>query len=285
MCMCFLAHKNIIFDKITAILTLTFQTLESSIDWMCWGSWVRMGLGVRTGLGHGGITCVLQTQFSSFLLFFLTMQTKIHKFCRQHFGALRDNYFQRDYGKKFMEVHVKDNLCWICFLFLMKNIFFTLTTPAEVLWHAKRGPGQLLTHSIKGWTKREKGITIRALNLTAEGFGLNPTEGRFLSIHKQSFMEHLFHYYHSVGSEWLKYCLKCCKIIHLYLTGELTAYCMGPRQVAVCELADNHDGTFRLGIRPKESGRHVLQVKYGGEHVQGKLWAFYRHLMILHEQV
>ena len=28
---------------------------------------MRMGQGVRTGLGHGGITCVLQTQFSSFL--------------------------------------------------------------------------------------------------------------------------------------------------------------------------------------------------------------------------
>ena len=27
---------------------------------------MRMGQGVRTGLGHGGITCVLQTQFSSF---------------------------------------------------------------------------------------------------------------------------------------------------------------------------------------------------------------------------
>ena len=26
---------------------------------------MRMGKGVRTGLGHGGITCVLQTQFSS----------------------------------------------------------------------------------------------------------------------------------------------------------------------------------------------------------------------------
>ena len=25
-----------------------------------------MGQGVRTGLGHGGIICVLQTQFSSF---------------------------------------------------------------------------------------------------------------------------------------------------------------------------------------------------------------------------
>ena len=33
---------------------------------------MRMGQGVRTGLGHGGITCVLQTQFSSlyFDLFF-----------------------------------------------------------------------------------------------------------------------------------------------------------------------------------------------------------------------
>ena len=30
---------------------------------------MRMGQGVRTGLGHGGITCVLQTQFSSFLYF------------------------------------------------------------------------------------------------------------------------------------------------------------------------------------------------------------------------
>ena len=30
-----------------------------------------MGQGVRTGLGHRGITCVLQTQFSSFFFFFL----------------------------------------------------------------------------------------------------------------------------------------------------------------------------------------------------------------------
>ena len=30
---------------------------------------MRMGQGVRIGLGHGGITCVLQTQFSS--VFFL----------------------------------------------------------------------------------------------------------------------------------------------------------------------------------------------------------------------
>ena len=31
---------------------------------------MRMGQGVRTGLGHGGITCVLQTQFSSLLFYF-----------------------------------------------------------------------------------------------------------------------------------------------------------------------------------------------------------------------
>ena len=29
---------------------------------------MRMGQGVRTGLGHGGITCVLQTQFSRVFL-------------------------------------------------------------------------------------------------------------------------------------------------------------------------------------------------------------------------
>ena len=37
---------------------------------------MRMGQGVRTGLGHGGITCVLQTQFSSFFFvsyFFFTL--------------------------------------------------------------------------------------------------------------------------------------------------------------------------------------------------------------------
>ena len=37
---------------------------------------MRMGQGVETGLGHGGITCVLQTQFSSFL--FLHQLTPSH---------------------------------------------------------------------------------------------------------------------------------------------------------------------------------------------------------------
>ena len=30
---------------------------------------MKMGQGVRTGLGHRGITCVVQTQFSSFTIF------------------------------------------------------------------------------------------------------------------------------------------------------------------------------------------------------------------------
>ena len=30
---------------------------------------MEIGQGVRTGLGHVGITCVLQTQFSSFFFF------------------------------------------------------------------------------------------------------------------------------------------------------------------------------------------------------------------------
>ena len=37
---------------------------------------MRMGQGVRTGLGHGGITCVLQTQFSSF--FFSSPEPQAH---------------------------------------------------------------------------------------------------------------------------------------------------------------------------------------------------------------
>ena len=37
---------------------------------------MRMGQGVRTGLGHGGHPCVLQTQFSSFFRFRFVV--KIH---------------------------------------------------------------------------------------------------------------------------------------------------------------------------------------------------------------
>ncbi|CAL1298214.1 unnamed protein product, partial [Larinioides sclopetarius] len=51
--------------------------------------------------------------------------------------------------------------------------------------------------------------------------------------------------------------------------GELTAHCMGPHKVAYCELVDHRDGTFTLYLKPQEGGRHVLTVKYGGEHVPG----------------
>ena len=39
---------------------------------------MRMGQGVRTGLGHGGITCVLQTQFSSLHCFSEKIRLAIH---------------------------------------------------------------------------------------------------------------------------------------------------------------------------------------------------------------
>ncbi|XP_065926036.1 filamin-A isoform X4 [Magallana gigas] len=51
--------------------------------------------------------------------------------------------------------------------------------------------------------------------------------------------------------------------------GELTAFCMGPSKASYCELKDNHDGTFVLKVKAQEPGRHVLQIKYGGEHVNG----------------
>ena len=41
---------------------------------------MRMGQGVRTGLGHGDITCVLQTQFSSFY-FYLSKEIRLDVSC------------------------------------------------------------------------------------------------------------------------------------------------------------------------------------------------------------
>ena len=41
---------------------------------------MRMGQGVRTDLGHGGITCVLQTQFSSF--FFIILHLYLYSMFR-----------------------------------------------------------------------------------------------------------------------------------------------------------------------------------------------------------
>lgn len=51
--------------------------------------------------------------------------------------------------------------------------------------------------------------------------------------------------------------------------GELTASCLGPTKPATCELKDRHDGTFVLVVVPQETGRHVVNVKYGGDHVPG----------------
>ena len=39
---------------------------------------MRIGQGVRTGLGHGGITCVLQTQFSGLSMFYRRLSGTIH---------------------------------------------------------------------------------------------------------------------------------------------------------------------------------------------------------------
>jgi len=51
--------------------------------------------------------------------------------------------------------------------------------------------------------------------------------------------------------------------------GELTAQCVGPRKTAYCELYDHGDGTFTLNVRPQESGRHGLSIRYSGDHVPG----------------
>ncbi|XP_055380209.1 filamin-A isoform X2 [Condylostylus longicornis] len=55
--------------------------------------------------------------------------------------------------------------------------------------------------------------------------------------------------------------------------GELTAHCAGPRKVAYCELYDHGDATFTLNIKPQEAGRHLLTIKYGGQHVTGSPFA------------
>ena len=51
--------------------------------------------------------------------------------------------------------------------------------------------------------------------------------------------------------------------------GELTAYCQGVSKTAFCRLFDHRDGTFTLFMKPQESGRHTLTVKYNDEHVPG----------------
>lgn len=55
--------------------------------------------------------------------------------------------------------------------------------------------------------------------------------------------------------------------------GELTAHCTGPRKVAYCELYDHGDATFTLNVKPQEPGKHLLTIKYGGQHVTGSPFA------------
>ena len=51
--------------------------------------------------------------------------------------------------------------------------------------------------------------------------------------------------------------------------GELTAYCQGINKTAFCRLFDHRDGTFTLFIKPQESGRHILTIKYNDDDVPG----------------
>ena len=50
-----------------------------------------MGQGVRTGLGHGDITCVLQTQFSSFFFFFFFLGGEQGNMALHFKGTLENN--------------------------------------------------------------------------------------------------------------------------------------------------------------------------------------------------
>ena len=51
--------------------------------------------------------------------------------------------------------------------------------------------------------------------------------------------------------------------------GELTAYCQGSTKTAFCRLFDHRDGTFTLFIKPQESGKHLLTIKYNDDDVPG----------------
>ena len=53
--------------------------------------------------------------------------------------------------------------------------------------------------------------------------------------------------------------------------GELTAYCQGIHKTAFCRLTDHRDGKFTLFIKPEETGRHLLTIKYNGENVPARI--------------
>jgi len=63
--------------------------------------------------------------------------------------------------------------------------------------------------------------------------------------------------------------MACCD--WLVATGALTAQCVGINKTAVCKLIQRDDVTFTLSVRPQETGRHMLTIKFNNEHVPGKL--------------
>ncbi|XP_022288939.2 filamin-A-like [Crassostrea virginica] len=57
-------------------------------------------------------------------------------------------------------------------------------------------------------------------------------------------------------------------------SGKLTVRCVGPDMSEVpVQLLDKQDGTHSLKMTPAQSGRHILHVLYGGEHVLGSPYA------------
>jgi filamin len=63
--------------------------------------------------------------------------------------------------------------------------------------------------------------------------------------------------------------MKCLINTRNAAPGELTAYCQGIHKSALCRLFDHRDGIFTLFIKPEESGKHLLTIKYNGENVPG----------------
>jgi len=66
----------------------------------------------------------------------------------------------------------------------------------------------------------------------------------------------------------------CCD--WLTAAGALTAQCVGVSKTAGCKLIKRDDDTFTLNIRPQETGRHMLTIKFNNEHVPG-----HHHIILL----
>ena len=60
------------------------------------------------------------------------------------------------------------------------------------------------------------------------------------------------------------------KHLFVVLSGELTACCVGPHQAAQSTLNNLNNGIFKLKVKPKERGQHLMQVMYNDEHVPGE---------------